>query len=266
MTMRIRNRRQNGLEQKRLISFAFLWIFPIIAHFYCAVYRDTVVPRNSVINKLADQIARIHREHPIRVGIDGFAAAGKTTLADELVGPLEQRGREVLRVSIDGFHNPARIRHRQGRHCPKGYYQDSFDHDAIVTYVLNPLGPQGNRQYKPAHFDYLSETQIDLDWQQARDDAILLFDGIFLQRPELKDHWDFTVFVNTDFSIMIDRACERDIDKFKTLECVRERFEQRFIPGSRIYLEQHRPHKQAHMVIDNNNVSRPVLHANITIY
>ncbi|MCP4454354.1 MAG: uridine kinase, partial [Planctomycetes bacterium] len=192
--------------------------------------------RDTVILNLADHIARVHRDHPIRVGIDGFAAAGKTTLADELVAPLERRGRTVLRISIDGFHNPAEIRHRKGRQCPIGYYKDSFNHEAIVTHVLAPLGPDGNRKYKTANYDYLTGTSIELDWEKAPADAILLFDGIFLQRPELKDHWDFTLFVHTDFSIMLDRACQRDLAKVESEDRVRQSFEQRFIPGSRLYL------------------------------
>jgi len=218
--------------------------------------------RDTVINNLAARIGCVHRDHPIRVGIDGFAAAGKTTLADELVAPLERLGHIVLRVSIDGFHNPAEIRHRKGRHCPIGYYQDSFNHEAIVTHVLAPLGPKGSRQYKPANYDYLTGAQVDVHWKKASEDAILLFDGIFLHRPELKDHWDFTLFVHTDFSIMIDRACERDLNKFDSEDRVRQSFEQRFIPGCRLYLEQVRPHEQAHVVINNNNVFRPVLRSN----
>lgn len=219
--------------------------------------------RSTLINNLADTIARVHRDHPIRVGIDGFAAAGKTTLANELVAPLEQRGRVVLRISIDGFHNPAEIRHRKGRHCPVGYYQDSFNHDAIVRDVLTPLGPNGNRHYKPANYDYRTGTTVDMEWEQAPADAILLFDGIFLQRPELKDHWDFVLFVHANFSVMLDRACQRDLEKFQSTDRVRQSFERRFIPGCRLYLEKTRPHEQAHVVIDNNNVHHPVLTSNI---
>lgn len=224
---------------------------------------EHVKTRDKMISNLADAVGRVHRDHPIRVGIDGFAAAGKTTLADELVAPLERRGRLVLRVSIDGFHNPAEIRHRRGRHCPIGYYRDSFNHEAVVTHVLTPLGPAGNRLYKPAHYDYLASTEVETDWKQAPNDAILLFDGIFLQRPELRDHWDFTIFVHTDFSVMLDRACQRDQAKFGSEDRLRQSFEQRFIPGSRLYLEQERPHEQANMVVNNNDVCRPVLRSNL---
>ncbi len=218
--------------------------------------------RTSTISDLADRLAALHRSHPIRVGIDGFAAAGKTTLADELVTPLQERGRQVMRVSIDGFHNPAQVRHRRGRNCPQGYYEDSFDHTAILTHVLKPLGPQGNRRFKSATFDYRTETPVPDNWQQAPDDAILLFDGIFLHRPELQNHWDFTIFVDTHFDVILARACERDRQKFATTAGVRRRFEQRFIPGSRLYLEAQRPHLCANIVVDNNDVQRPTLRLN----
>jgi hypothetical protein len=40
----------------------------------------------------------------VRVAIDGVDGVGKTTLADELVAPLQLLGRDVIRASIDGFH------------------------------------------------------------------------------------------------------------------------------------------------------------------
>jgi uridine kinase len=40
--------------------------------------------------------------HPTRVAIDGVDAAGKTTLDDELAEVLRERGRGVIRASIDG--------------------------------------------------------------------------------------------------------------------------------------------------------------------
>ncbi len=221
--------------------------------------------RTSTINELADRLAALHRPHPIRVGIDGFAAAGKTTLADELVHPLQQRGRRVLRVSIDGFHNPAAIRHRRGRNCPQGYYEDSFDHGAVLSHVLKPLGPEGSRRYKTAQYDYRTNTALEDTWKDAPSDAILLFDGIFLHRPELEGHWDFTLFVDTHFDVILARACQRDRDKFDTPGGVRQRFEERFIPGSRHYLETHRPHERANIVVNNTDVNRPTLRCNPSV-
>jgi uridine kinase len=82
--------------------------------------------RSQAIEKLAREIARVRRPHPARVAIDGVDAAGKTTLADELVKPTEALGYKTIRASIDGFHNPRKIRYQEGRNSPEGYYPPLF--------------------------------------------------------------------------------------------------------------------------------------------
>lgn len=55
--------------------------------------------RNQLLEHLADLINQIDCTHPLRVAIDGVDAAGKTILDDELVRPVEKRGRPVIRTS-----------------------------------------------------------------------------------------------------------------------------------------------------------------------
>jgi uridine kinase len=63
-----------------------------------------LVERREVLRQLANHIVSLHCPHPLRVAIDGIDAAGKTTLADQLARPIEERGWDVIRASIDGFH------------------------------------------------------------------------------------------------------------------------------------------------------------------
>ncbi len=179
-------------------------------------------------------------------------------LTDELIGPLQSKGRKVIRVSIDGFHNPSEIRHRQGRCSPaKGYYEDSFNHNAIATNVLEPLGPGGNLKYRSASFDFKSNSEVHVPLQGANPNAILLFEGIFLHRPELRRYWDFSIFVHTDFDITIKRAQKRDLYLFKTSEKIREIYEQRYIPGQQIYLDAELPFQKANIIWNNNDIENP---------
>jgi hypothetical protein len=43
--------------------------------------------RAGLVDKLGGLVADIHLAHPARVGIDGVDAAGKTSLANELIRP-----------------------------------------------------------------------------------------------------------------------------------------------------------------------------------
>ncbi len=213
--------------------------------------------RIQLVEQVAHQIAATKRTHPFRVAIDGVDAAGKTTLANELVGPLEKRNRPVIRASIDGFHNPRLVRYRRGKDSPEGYFYDSFDLEALKTYLLKPLGPGGNGQYQTAVFDFRTDSRIFPAKQQAQANSILLFDGVFLLRPEHIGCWDFTVFLDVDFDVVIERAARRDLALFGSAEQVRERYRTRYIPGQKIYLNTCQPRARADVLIDNNDLMNP---------
>ena len=128
----------------------------------------------------ADRIAQVKRPHPVRVAIDGVDGVGKTTLANELAGPLQRRGVSVIRASIDGFHNPRSVRHRPGRGSPEGFFQDSFNYKELTAALLEPVGPGGSRLYRRAVFDYRTDSEVAAPVETAAPNSVLLFDGIFL--------------------------------------------------------------------------------------
>jgi uridine kinase len=213
--------------------------------------------RDQLLQELSDLILKVEQAYPVRVGIDGVDAAGKTFLANELVFPLKESGRNIIRASIDGFHNPEEIRSRRGRYSPEGYYYDSFDYELLTEYLLKPLGPQGNRTYRQAAFDFKTDSEIVVEELQAEDTDILIFEGVFLFRPELYEYWDFKIFVDVDFETNLARALHRDTYLFGEKEEILKRYQERYIPGQQIYLEAVKPKLKADIVIDNNEFERP---------
>jgi uridine kinase len=216
--------------------------------------------RRDLVHELARQIASVDRPHPVRVAIDGVDAAGKTTIADELVEPLMDLGRHVVRASIDGFHNPRAIRYARGESSGQGYFRDSFNRSALINALLKPLGPGGDRGYRRAVFDFRTDSAVDAPIEQAPSDALLLFDGVFLLIDDLRPYWDFSIFVRASFETTIARAELRDQQLFGTAVQVRQRYEQRYIPGQRLYLAEARPERHATLVVDNNDLNRPMVH------
>ena len=149
--------------------------------------------RQALLRSLSSSIAALDVGHLLRIGIDGVDAAGKSSLADELVAPLRSHDRPVVRASIDGFHRPRADRYQLGRRSPEGYFRHSFNLEAIVSFVLAPLGAGGSRQIKRAVFDYRIDAPVDAPDETVLLNAILLFNGVFLHRPELIPYWDATV-------------------------------------------------------------------------
>ena len=215
--------------------------------------------RSQLLSDLVGWIARLERPHPLRVAIDGPDAAGKTTLAEELAEPLRARGRPVIRASVDGFHNPASVRHARGDDSPEGYYRDSFDCRALAESLLIPLGPGGSRLYRTAVFDYRTDAEARAPAREAEVNAVLLFDGVFLLRTELAGYWDFTIFVEASFETIVARAVRRDAALFGGVEEVRRRYGRRYVPGQRLYFDECRPQERAQVVVDNNDPRNPFI-------
>jgi uridine kinase len=215
--------------------------------------------RDAVLRDLAQRIAAIAPAHPTRVAIDGVDAAGKTTLADELAPHIEALGRPVIRASIDGFHNPEAVRRRRGPLSPEGYYHDSFNQAALVTALLEPLGPGGTRVYRRAVFDFRIDRPVDAPAEHAEPNAVLLLDGVFLLRPKLREYFDFSVFVHADFDVTVARAEVRDATLFGSAEAVRRRYTARYVPGQQMYLAEVHPERIASVIIDNSDQAVPVL-------
>ena len=168
-------------------------------------------------------------------------------------------GQHVVRAGLDGFHHPEEIRYRQGRDCPTGYYEDSFDYDSVHQYLLNPLGPGGTRDYRAARFDYRNGTEQEHLPTKAPDDAILIFEGVMLFRPELDHAWDYRVLVHITFEEALSRAVVRDREHFGSEAEVRRKHATRFGPGQQQYLDRHQPHSKADVVVDNTKPDLPAL-------
>ncbi len=215
--------------------------------------------RPDLLAHLADRILAAPLPHPTRVAVDGVDTAGKTSLCEELAGLLASHGRSVIRASIDRFHQPREVRYRLGPDSPAGYYADSFDLDALRQDLLLPLGPAGSRRMRTARFDFRANAAVESTPFDAPADSILLFDGVFLQRPEVAGCWDLVVFVQISFETMLARAQARDSDWMGGEAATRQRYETRYIPAQQRYLRECRPAERAGILIDNNDPLHPVL-------
>lgn len=190
------------------------------------------------------------------IAVDGVDGAGKSHLARELVALAPHvAGREVLQVSIDGFHRPAARRHAGGR-GPETYYRDSYDYDAFRRAVLVPF--RAGREIVPAVFDVTTDRPVHPDPVEPSEDALLLVEGIFLRRPGLAHEWDATLFVDVPFEVAVPRGNARFPGHTSDEDRPDHPANARYVGGQRLYLQQARLHPPT-WILDNTDLHRPQL-------
>lgn len=212
-------------------------------------------PRSRLLHRVARRIADLADDRPVLVGVDGVDGAGKTVFADQLAGLLHSWQVSVVRASVDGFHNPQRVRYRRGRSSPEGFFLDSYDYRALRESLLDPVGPGGSRQILRAVYDVTTEEPVQVEFETVAEDTVLVFDGIFLHRPELRDYWHLSVFLDVGFEVSIPRGAARgygDPDPDAASN-------RRYVEGQQLYLARCQPRQHATFVIDNNQLDAPAV-------
>ena len=213
--------------------------------------------RDEVLGRLAEAVGSVTVAHPTRVAIDGAPASGKTTLAEELAVVLRSQGRDVIRATIDDFLFPRAQRYPRGEYSAEGCYFDTHDYHAVNRVLLDPLGPGGDRRVRYAVYDHTADTAISPPVTTVPADSVLLFDGVFLMRPELIDRWDLRVFVSTAFEKTVDRAVIRERHAVPPAE-VQRRWRERYIPSQQFYFATVRPTDHVDIIVHNDEPPQPV--------
>jgi uridine kinase len=203
----------------------------------------------AAIEDLAGRVLAVAADHPVRVAIDGRSAAGKTTLANALGDAVRSASpRTVIRAELDGFMTMVADRNAYPYDSAESYYRDAWDYPAIRAGLLIPLGPGGDRRYRTGPLD---PPHI------APDDAILLADGVFLQRPELDRFWDLRIYLDIGPDESLRRGIDRDRHWMGGAAEAEHRYRTRYLPGEQRYLAEVRPRERAQIVVDTTDPARP---------
>jgi uridine kinase len=197
------------------------------------------------VSAIAKQILAVECAHPVRVGIDGFCAAGKTTLADALEVELRARGRSVIRACGDDFQNPPNIRYQLGERSPEGFFRHAMNFAGLRRELLAPLGPGGSLVYRTTIYDVFA-SQPKLSAQRQADRLqILLLDGLFLHVQDLASCFEMTVFVEADYETCIARARARKQERYREPDRIEQLYRERYVPGFELYAAEVQPRARA---------------------
>ncbi len=157
-------------------------------------------------------------------------------------------------MTIDGFHRPRAERVARGR-SGESFYEDSYDYAAFRRVVIDPF--RGGEPVTCAVNDVETDRRVSPPPTAVGADTVLLVDGIFLQRPELADVWDATVWLDVPFEVSVPRGNARFGDGHDPDPGAETNA--RYVEGQRLYLAAADPRERATWVVDNTDLEHPRL-------
>ena len=207
--------------------------------------------RRAVLDLLAAEICAIS-DARLRVAIDGYTAAGKTTFGHELAAAIRRLGRSTLRASLDDFKKPWSDARAKGydRTSADGYYRNAPDFASARDLLLEPAGPTGSGTVVLCAHDPLTGVDHRGTTVDAPTDGVLIVDSVFAFRPEYDDVWDFRIWLAISPELALQRGIERDTETEGRDEAERLHRD-RYLAAERIYVREVDPISLADVVVDN---------------
>jgi len=196
---------------------------------------------------------------PLVVGINGIDKSGKTRFAAGLAAALRRRGRVAETLPVDAFLAPRRLREASDYPPVERYYRKRYDLERLRDQALRPLREEGRRRVRVAIYDGRRErvgSELHLSLGET---GMLIVEGPFLFRADLFYHFDFRIYLVTDFERALDLALA-DVPESRR-QARRRALLAREVAAQQLYLGQETPWQRAHLVLRDVNGDTPRVEA-----
>jgi uridine kinase len=210
-----------------------------------------VPARADVIAEYAQEVLGLFPRGRILVGVDGLDGAGKTTFASDLATAIGETGVSAAAVSLDAFHTERAMRHRPPDDA-RTWYEHAYDYEAFRERTVVPF-----RRGEPVALEHRSRVEDrvldDPPTFQPEERAVLVVEGVFALRPELRGIWHTSALLD----VPIDLAFARCVDRDGWDPAEDAILNRTFFGAERIYLHEVHPRRVANASFDVTDVAHP---------
>ncbi len=180
------------------------------------------------------------------LGIDGLGGSGKTTYAFSLQNALKNEGIPVEVLHIDDFIHPKEIRYDHNKPNWECYYTSQWRYDYLMKELLNPIQSRQKINKEIEIYDKQNDGYLKRHITLPTD-SILIIEGVFIQRSELRSYFDYVIYVDENKENRLQRVLKRDTyigDK----KAIFEKYEKRYFPAEDQYILDYNPKQKANYI------------------
>ena len=171
-------------------------------------------------------------KRPYLIGIDGLSGAGKSTLSTK----LQEQLTDLVVVQKDDFYRVMDEAERAKLNAEQGYHR-YCDWQRLQQQVLIPLSAGQTSYYQ--RFDWPTGERAETI--EVDSTGIVAVEGVSSTRPELRDFYDLTIWVETSDAERYRRQLVRNENPIEWIE--------RWAAAEAFYLKSVQPHRSANLTI-----------------
>ncbi len=210
-------------------------------------------PRNEFLRELVGEIAHNYGHGRVIVAVDGVDGAGKTSFGDDLAAVFREAGHDAFRASMEDFHRSRAERYRDGSESPVSFYRDSFDYQTFRRVLVDPFRMAGSAGFQTAAWDVKRDAPTLARWTTGQPDGVLIVDGVFLNRSELRGIWNYSILLEVPWDVAYARLAERDARDPNPDALANARYRD----GQDLYFAEANPRQYASALVDNADPEHP---------
>ena len=204
---------------------------------------------NEVICKILERRATVADSRSLLVGVSGIDGCGKGYLTKQLQAHLALDAITSVVLNVDGWLNLPQKRFDQSAPA-ENFYQNAIRFDEFFTQLALPL-----RDRRSVHLvaDFVEETASEYrkHTYDFRDVSVVLVEGIFLFKPQYRNHFDLTIWIDCSFPTALARAIDRAQEGLSRANTIAV-YDTIYFPAQRIHLAQDKPREHADLIFENS--------------
>jgi len=155
--------------------------------------RLPITPANTLLRELRAQLRQHHSGGRLLVAVDALPSTPTSAFADAFAAILAEDGTDVFRASADAFLVPRRQRHTTERE-PAWFDEETFRR-VLVDPFRSAAHTSAATGFQLQAWDEQRDQPAEARWVTAGDDALVVVDGPFLNTPQLRGIWHFSVWL-----------------------------------------------------------------------
>lgn len=193
------------------------------------------------ITNLLKTIPKVEQGQKVVLGIDGLSRSGKTTIVRSIEQHIQEKNILTCVLHIDDYIVERERRYNTGHEEWYEYYNLQWDVEGLKENLFKRLKESNELQILT--YENSSDSQ-KLHTVKIPDTCLIIIEGVFLQRKEWRNYFDFIIFLDCVREERFNRESVETQNKIG-------KFEKRYWKAEDYYMETVSPIEQADLVIRN---------------